>query len=369
MGNIEMTRSSGRSSIDPDKWFDDMSKAVERARDLSNQLLTFSKGGAPIRRAIALEGLLCDVIHERFNGIDVHFNVDVPPDLGEVNVDEGQMRQALAHVLRNAQESMPEGGAVDISVDRSFVDGENMFLPPGEYVRVRVKDSGIGIPASEANRVFEPYFTTKSNHAGMGLSIAYSIVNAHGGHISIESDVKDGTTVQIDIPSVKIEHHTHHTSECASPQKDHLNVLVMDDEEMIRDVASEMLGMMGHACDSVYGGREALEAYASAMASGRPYDLVVMDLTIPNGMGGKEAIVELLRIDPNAKVIVSSGYSNDPVMSDYLHYGFRSVMPKPYRMRDLELAIKQALTVTEHSNNDYIQGCSSYKRDLTSSKA
>jgi CheY-like chemotaxis protein len=266
-----------------------------------------------------------------------------PPDLGKVNIDEVQMKQAFLHILKNAREALPDGGHVEVAAVHSFVDGESVFLSPGEYIHIRMRDTGSGMPSAQTNHVFEPYFTTKPNHAGMGLAVAYSIVKAHSGHISIESDTDRGTTVHIYIPSVKKEGMTAPVNDSSMQRKTALKVLVMDDEEMIRDVASDMLASMGHSCDCVYGGEEALSRYINARASGEPYDLVVMDLTIPNGMGGKEAISELLKIDRKAKVIVSSGYSNDPVMGDYQSYGFRSVMPKPYRIKDFESAIMQAM--------------------------
>jgi two-component system cell cycle sensor histidine kinase/response regulator CckA len=236
------------------------------------------------------------------------------------------------------------------------VDGESMFLSPGEYVHIRIKDSGTGIPNSQTCHVFEPYFTTKPDHAGMGLAIAYSIVKAHNGHISLESDPEIGTTVHIYLPSAKKEVHSEQAIDFSFAHKSSLKVLVMDDEEMIRDVAADMLSAMGHSCDCVYGGQEALTKYINAQASGEPYDLVVMDLTIPNGMGGKEAISELLKIDRQAKVIVSSGYSNDPVMSDYQSYGFKYVMPKPYKMRDFETAIGQAMGYVPQIGLDMVIG-------------
>jgi PAS domain S-box-containing protein len=344
MGNIELTRRTGMSSFDPDKWFADVSNALERAKDLSNQLLTFSRGGAPVRMDVSIEELVNDAVSDVFHENDVHVEVKIPRDLGKVNIDQGQMKQALVHLLRNAWEAMPKGGSLEVSAIHSFFDMDSLFMMPGDYLHIQVKDSGIGIPASEVNHVFEPYFTTKRDHAGMGLAVAYSIVKAHNGHISIESDVGTGTTVHIYLPTPEKTCHAESQCESVSTDKGHLKVLVMDDEEMIRDLSSEMLEMLGHTAESVYGGREALQIYADAMASGKPFDLVVMDLTIPHGMGGKEAIVELLKMDPNAKVIVSSGYSNDPVMGDFRKFGFRYVMPKPYKMKDFESAIKHAMT-------------------------
>jgi PAS domain S-box-containing protein len=356
MGNIELTRKSGMSHFDADKWFDDISRALERAKDLSNQLLTFSKGGAPVKKDTALEDLVNETIGEVFDGHDVHRSVKFPHDLGKVNIDDVQVKQALLHIMKNALEAMPQGGLLDVSAVHSYVDGESMFLAPGEYVHVRIKDSGTGIPMSELNHVFEPYYTTKQNHTGMGLAVAYSIVKAHNGHISIESETDKGTTVHIYIPSLKKDHSIAQISDSSMPQKSSLRVLVMDDEELIRDVASEMLAVLGHASDCVYGGQEALEHYANALASGNPYDLVIMDLTIPNGMGGKQAIAELLKIDPKAKVIVSSGYSNDPVMSDYRNHGFTYVMPKPYRMKEFEMAINQTMGYLSEPNIEMTNG-------------
>jgi PAS domain S-box-containing protein len=344
MGNIELTRRSGASSIDPEKWFDDISKALERATELSNQLLTFSKGGAPVKRDIALSELITEAVSDISVNREVQVEVKIPENLGKVNIDEGQMKQALMHILKNAREAMPDGGLLEISAVRSFIDGESIFLSRGEYIHVKIRDSGSGIPSTEVNHVFEPYFTTKQDHPGMGLAVAYSIVKAHNGHISIESDVEKGTIVHIYLPSMNLEKPEEKIVEKRFPQKSHLKVLVMDDETMIRELATEMLDMLGHKPESVYGGEQALERYAGAMASGDPYDLVVMDLTIPNGMGGKEAIVELLKLDPAARVIVSSGYSNDPVMGDFRKFGFSYVMPKPYKMRDFELAIEHAMT-------------------------
>ena len=344
MGNIELTRKSGASNVDPEKWFDDISKALERAKDLSNQLLTFSKGGAPVKKVVSLEDVVREAVSDLSPGNAVRMEVKVPKDLGRVNIDEGQVKQALMHVLRNGLEAMPHGGLMEISAVHSFIDGESVFLVPGEYVHIRIKDSGIGLQSNEVNHVFEPYFTTKQDHAGMGLAVAYSIIKAHNGHISIESDTERGTTVHIYLPSMNPEKSVERRPEKAAPLKSHLKVLVMDDEKMIRELASEMLEVLGHTPESVYGGEEALARYAGAMASEDPYDLVVMDLTIPNGMGGKEAIVEMLKLDPNAKVIVSSGYSNDPVMGDFRKFGFRYVMPKPYKMKDFESAINHAMT-------------------------
>ena len=355
MGNIELSHRYGLSHDDADKWFDDMSKALERAKDLSNQLLTFSKGGAPVKKDISLEHLVSEIIAEVFTDEDVAHEVKFPQDLGKVNIDEVQMKQAFLHIFKNAREAMPDGGILDVSAVHSFVDGDSMFLKQGEYIHIRIRDTGAGIPASQTNHVFEPYFSTKPNHAGMGLAVAYSIVKAHSGHISIESDIEKGTTVHIYVPSVNQENMTEYVKDCSLPHKSKLKVLVMDDEEMIRDVASDMLASMGHSCDCVYGGQEALVRYINAHASGEPYDLVVMDLTIPNGMGGKEAISELLKIDQEAKVIVSSGYSNDPVMSDYQSYGFKYVMPKPYKIKDFESAITQAMGYVPQTKMDMIK--------------
>ena len=203
MGNIELTRRSGMMQFDPDKWFSDVSKALERAKDLSNQLLTFSRGGVPVKKDISLDDLINDAVMDVFQGNDVRIEVNIPKDLGVINIDEGQTRQALVNLLKNAREAMPQGGLLEVSAIRSFVDGDSLFMDPGEYLHVRIKDSGKGIPSSEMDHVFEPYFTTKRDHAGMGMAVAYSIVRAHNGHISVESDVDKGTTVHIYLPALE----------------------------------------------------------------------------------------------------------------------------------------------------------------------
>ncbi len=343
MGNIELTRKSIGSETEPEKWLDDISRALERAKELSNQLLTFSKGGAPVKRDIALAEVINDAVSELSIDRTVRVDLNLSKDLGKINVDERQMKQALMHVLKNAHEAMPEGGVLGVSAVRSLIHERNPFLSPGEYVHIQIRDTGYGIPSTEMDHIFEPYFTTKQDHAGMGLAVAYSIVKAHGGHISIDSDVERGTMVHIHLPSMKPDKPSDKMAKKPAVRKNQLKILVMDDEQMIRELATEMLDVLGHKPKSVYGGEEALQQYAGAMASGDPYDLVIMDLTIPNGMGGKEAIVEILKIDPNARVIVSSGYSNDPVMSDFRKFGFSYVMPKPYKMKDFELAIENAM--------------------------
>ena len=296
MGNIELTRRSGMSQFDPDKWFSDVSKALERAKDLSNQLLTFSRGGAPVKKDISLDNLVKDAVMDVFQGNDVRIEVEIPEDLGTINIDEGQMRQALVNLLKNAREAMPQEGLLEVSAIRSFVNGDSLFMEQGEYLHVRIKDSGKGIPLSEMDHVFEPYFTTKRDHAGMGTAVAYSIVRAHNGHISVESDVDKGTTVHIYLPAPERCGKKEESGVKVPMGKVRLKVLVMDDEEMIRDLSSEMLEMLGHTAESVYGGEEAVQRYADAKANGGPFDLVIMDLTIPNGMGGKETIAQLLKI-------------------------------------------------------------------------
>jgi len=260
-----------------------------------------------------------------------------------VDIDPGQIGQVINNIVLNAAQASPEGGA--IRVDARNIDVEKLpgcTLPPGAYVKIDVEDRGAGIPEENAGKIFNPFFTTKEKGTGLGLATAYSIVRRHEGTIFVDSEVGRGTTVSIFLPASKRE-----VPEIlpSRPQafEGKGRVLVMDDEEMVRDVAVSLLESMGFQGKAVKDGSEAIDAYVEALKAGTPYDAVILDLTVPGAMGGKEAVRRLLDIDPGAKVIVSSGYSQDPILSMYREYGFSGVIAKPYQMGELGQAIKMAL--------------------------
>ena len=267
-----------------------------------------------------------------------------PADLWPVEVDEGQFRQVIDNIVLNAVQAMPEGGKIEVrSENVELTDG---FLPPlaaGKYVKISVRDYGAGIRPEHLPRIFDPYFTTKGNARGLGLASAYSVVRKHDGQINVESQVAHGSTFQIYLPaSLK-------AVEAAVPEDEPRRffgqgrVLIMDDEADILIVVGEMLELMGYQVEAARDGAEALQRYMAAKRADNPFDVVVMDLTIPNGMGGKEAIRRLKELDPQVKAIVSSGYSYDPVMAKYQEFGFSGVIPKPYVMEDLGRVLEEVI--------------------------
>jgi CheY-like chemotaxis protein len=271
-------------------------------------------------------------------GSKVHGVVVLSDYLHDIEVDEGQISQALNNIIINAVQAMPDGGSLSINAANVTLDGTNMMgLTPGEYVRIDVEDEGGGIPDEEQKKIFDPFFTTRPGSTGLGLSTAYSIIIKHGGFIDVRSVVGKGSTFTLYLPSTGAtlpeQGSGGETSAvCTLPG---ISVLVMDDEEIIRELAMEILGHLGYRVVTCVNGEEAILLYKSAMGSVVPFFAVIMDLTIPGGMGGKEAAQQILEIDPAALLIVSSGYSNDPVMAEYKSHGFSGAVVKPYTINEL----------------------------------
>jgi len=319
-------------------------KASLRARELTQQLLTFSEGGAPIRKTASIAELIVDSCEFATRGSPVRTEFSIADDLWVVDIDEGQMSQVIHNLVINAVQAMPGGGTIQIGAENVVLEEEALVPPlsPGRYVHISVADEGIGIPEEYLSKIFDPYFTTKQQGSGLGLATSYAIVQKHEGLITVESKLGVGTTFHITLPASQKEAQGKLSVGEAIPSGQG-RVLVMDDEEIVRAVAGDMLKHLGYVAESARDGDEALAMYRRAQDAGRPYDAVIMDLTIPGGMGGKEAIRRLLGIDPGAKVIVSSGYSNDPVMANFTEYGFRGVVSKPYRLKELGATLRDVI--------------------------
>ena len=310
-------------------------RASLRAKDLTKQLLTFSTGGAPVKKVVPISELILESARFALRGSDVKCEFSIAEDLWPVEVDEGQISQAIQNIIINADQAMPEGGTIHVSCKNMNI-GENDIksLRGGKYVMVSIKDHGVGIPADNLERIFDPFFTTKEKGSGLGLATTYSIINKNGGYITVESEVGVGTSFQLYLPaSQKKIQKKEKKGRRIDVRKG--RILIMDDEEMVRLVARTMLKRIGYDVEFAGDGSEAIDIYKKAIELNQPFDAVIMDLTIPGGIGGKEAVKRLLEIDPRVKAIVSSGYYNDPVMADFKKYGFCGVIAKPYTLEEL----------------------------------
>ncbi len=316
--------------------------AAERARDLTMQLLTFSRGGAPIKKLSSIRDLLVDTSEFVLSGSGIRSEFSISDDLWGAEIDEGQISQVIHNLVLNAREAMPEGGVVAINAcNRTVKSGEIPHLDGGNYINLRISDTGCGIPKRDLHKIFDPFYTTKEKGNGLGLSVTYSIIKRHNGCITADSSLKKGTVFTVLLPAAK-DTPRRPERNVAYPILKSGRILVMDDEEMVLHVASRIIDRLGFSVTTARDGKEAIELYRKGMAEGTPFDLVIMDLTVPGGMGGRDAIKLLRQIDPSVRAIVSSGYSNDPVMASFRDYGFLSVVAKPYSIEDLSDAIRRA---------------------------
>ena len=311
-------------------------RASMRARDLTQQLLTFSKGGMPIKKTAPIQVLLQEWVGFALRGSNVKSEFEIQENLRDVEIDQGQVSHAIHNLVINADQAMPNGGRIKISAeDYVELSGKNARLAPGNYVKISVADEGVGVAPEHLPKIFDPYFTTKEKGSGLGLATSYTTIKKHGGRIEVESEVGRGATFSLFLPA---------SDNRAQPsagiveviQNGSGRILVMDDEASIRDVASEMLTSLGYEVRTSKDGTEALTLFKEFRDSGEPFDAVIMDLTIPGGMGGKEAIGKLREMDPEIKAIVSSGYCNDPIMGDFREHGFAGVLAKPYNEREMK---------------------------------
>jgi PAS domain S-box-containing protein len=346
MGNISLAK----NFTDPDsrahKRLEEADRATVRAKGLTHKLLTFSKGGAPVKKTASIEELIRESTSFILSGTSVKTEFSFDEDLWSVDIDTEQISQVVQNLCLNANQAMPGGGIISIRAANEDVLGDTTLpLVPGKYIKIYFKDSGVGISRNNIARIFDPYFTTKQTGSGLGLATVYSIIDNHEGFIAVESELDIGTTFIVYLPATEkeVESIVIDPDQQLEELKWFGRILVMDDEEIVREVAGEMLSYIGFEVDFALHGEEALEKYSQAQQNGKPYDTVIMDLTVPGGMGGGEAIKKLLEIDPEAKVIVSSGYSNNPIMANYKEYGFKGMVSKPFNIEEMENTLEDIL--------------------------
>jgi len=343
LGNISLGKMSIESPERAMERLAEAEKACVRAQGLTQQLLTFSKGGAPIRRALSISETIRDSCLFALRGSNVRCRFSLADDLWTVEADEGQIAQVVNNLVINADHAMPDGGEVHVSAENVRITAEGgLPLREGCYVKVVIKDQGLGMDEKILPKIFDPYFTTKHKGSGLGLATSYSIINKHDGLITVASEPGAGTTFDVYLPASQTEMETSKHVEEALPDVTG-RVLVMDDEASIRELALEALSPLGYEVQVARNGAEAIELFRAARDASRPFDAVVLDLTVPGGIGGREAIQALREIDPEVKAIVSSGYSNDPVMAEYGKYGFDGVVAKPYAPGQLAATLGEVI--------------------------
>ena len=348
LGNITLTQHMMKLPPLGETYLQRAEQATERAKDLSQQLLAFSKGGDPIKHLISLKAIIIESSSFALSGSSVLRELDLAVNLWPIEADPGQISQIIHNIGINAVQAMPTGGklsieATNIWIDQSFSTSP-VPLPPGPYVHVTLSDDGTGIPKEQLDKIFEPYFSTKPEGQGLGLATTYAIMQKHGGHITVESQLAVGTTFSLYFPAcasgaqpLKLETlPLHHGSG---------KILVMDDEESIRLLAKEMLSHCGYQSVFAKDGYETLALYQQAVDMNTPFSAVILDLTVPGSLGGKETIRRLREINPHVMAFVSSGFSNDPIMANYKTYGFHGVIAKPYSLIGLSTILHQHLSV------------------------
>jgi two-component system cell cycle sensor histidine kinase/response regulator CckA len=324
-------------------------QAAQHAAHLSGQLLTFSKGGAPLKKVVPMGDLLERSAEFALYGSNLRADFDIAVDLWKAEIDSAQIEQVVNALMLNAREAMPQGGTVRVRARNIvFEENTNAPLPPGRYLKVTISDRGTGIADDLRSKIFDPYFTTKPTGTGLGLAISYSIVKKHGGLLLLESSSGDGSVFAFYLRASEnaATTSTDHRVTGRPFHYNHQRILVMDDEEAIRELTSQLLGTLGYDVTAVPDGLEAVRIYERALRKGEHFQAVILDATVRGGLGGVATIERLRSMDPQVNAIICSGYSDEAALSEFLAFGFRGALPKPFTRSELADALQQSFEPT-----------------------
>ena len=347
-GNISLAKSELVKSDTAYALLEDAETSMSRAKDLTTQLLTFAQGGDPVKSAVTIEQTIRETANFNLTGSNIKVVIEHPEELWHVNADKGQISQVISNLVINARQAMADGGLLKIKMENAALsENEYASMELDKYVKISIKDQGVGISEKNLEKIFDPYFTTKQEGNGLGLAIVHSIILKHNGYIYVNSEPGRGTTFVIYLPAIETDsYHTERSQQDGGQHADArpLDILLMDDDRLVLTVTTRMLEKLGHRVVTCTNGLKAINAYKKALDEKKPFDLVIMDLTIPGGMGGQKAIQQVLEMDPAATVVVASGYSTDPVLAGFRKYGFKAVIKKPYTLEKIRQTIDSAVS-------------------------
>jgi len=340
-GNLSVIKEKCHVSEDAVKHLDAIEGAVDRGRGLSQTLLSFSQGGEPLKELVDLRSYIPEYTAFTLGRPGINVAYDLPKDLMPVMADRGQLPHLFNNILMNAVEAVPDGGSVTVTGRNAVIgEGEVAALKAGDYVRIVVQDTGPGIPRPHIHRIFDPYFSTKGQTRGLGLTVAQNIARRHSGVILASSKEGGGTSISVLLPVSK--ELPDQPIEFKRRTVDRRKVLWMDDEEAIREVGKELLEQLGYEAQVARDGQEALMLFQEALPSA-PFSVVILDLVVPEGMGGEETLDKLMRLDPQVRTVVCSGYSSNPVMANHVEHGFSAVLPKPFKLEALDHVLRDLM--------------------------
>lgn len=347
-GYVDLTRLGLAPNSKALSYLDSAQQCIDQTGELTSKLITFSKGGFPLRKSCDVEELVRDSVHSTVKGAHVNTTFDFADDLWPAEIDELQMKQCFYNLITNAVEAMPRGGKLAVRTENVEIPNEGAFpMKKGSYVMITFADEGVGIPVEHMDKVFDPYFSTKKMGAlkgmGLGLSVCYSVLKKHEGYILVDSKPGKGTAINLYLP-VRVEHQQAKEKEAKKAlATGTMRILIMDDEHSIREIERAYLERLGYDVTDAKDGQEAIAIYSRALLNGSPFDLVILDLTVRQGLGGQLAMERLVKIDPKIKAIIASGYVNDPVIEHYSNYGFHGAMKKPFKGEELKLLVEKIL--------------------------